>query len=133
MPGGNLKFVQTSLLEIAYEDEGAHDGPAVMLLHGWPDAPRGWRDVAQALHAARCRTIAPYLRGLPPTRFLSKDTSRVGAAVKIVSDEAGRSMAQVALAWLRFRSVPVIPLIGARRLSQLQDNLASFDLTLSED
>jgi aryl-alcohol dehydrogenase-like predicted oxidoreductase len=48
-----------------------------------------------------------------------------------VSDETGRSMAQVALAWLRYRPVPVIPIIGARKLSQLKDNLASFDLTLS--
>ena len=58
---------------------------------------------------------------------------RVVAAVKTVSDEIGRSMAQVALAWLRYRPVPVIPIIGARKLSQLQDNLASFDLTLSAD
>jgi aryl-alcohol dehydrogenase-like predicted oxidoreductase len=56
---------------------------------------------------------------------------RVVAAVKTVSDETGRSMAQVALAWLRYRPVPVIPIIGARKLSQLQDNLASIDLTLS--
>ena len=42
-------------------------------------------------------------------------------------------MAQVALAWLRYRPVPVIPIIGARKLSQLQDNLASFELTLSTD
>src|SRR5713226_6109796 len=56
---------------------------------------------------------------------------RVVAAVKTVSDETGRSMAQVALAWLRYRPVPVIPIIGARKLSQLKDNLASFDLTLS--
>jgi aryl-alcohol dehydrogenase-like predicted oxidoreductase len=60
-------------------------------------------------------------------------TDRVVAAVKTVSDEVGRSMAQVALAWLRYRPVPVIPIIGARKLSQLQDNLASFDLTLSAD
>jgi aryl-alcohol dehydrogenase-like predicted oxidoreductase len=58
---------------------------------------------------------------------------RIVPAVKNVSDETGRSMAQVALAWLRYRSVPVIPIIGARRLSQLQDNLASFDVTLSAD
>ena len=58
---------------------------------------------------------------------------RVIAAVKAVSDEAGRSMAQVALAWLRYREVPVIPIIGARKLSQLQDNLASLDLELSAD
>ena len=60
-------------------------------------------------------------------------TDRVVAAVKTVSDEIGRSMAQVALAWLRYRPVPVIPIIGARKLSQLEDNLASLDLTLSAD
>jgi aryl-alcohol dehydrogenase-like predicted oxidoreductase len=60
-----------------------------------------------------------------------QQTKRVVAAVKTVSEETGRSMAQVALAWLRYRAVPVIPIIGARKLSQLQDNLASFELTLS--
>jgi aryl-alcohol dehydrogenase-like predicted oxidoreductase len=57
-------------------------------------------------------------------------TGHIVAAVKTVSDETGRSMAQVALAWLRYRAVPVIPIIGARKLSQLQGNLASMDLTL---
>jgi aryl-alcohol dehydrogenase-like predicted oxidoreductase len=42
-------------------------------------------------------------------------------------------MARVALAWLRYRSMPVIPIIGAREVSQLQDNLASFDLALSAE
>jgi len=42
-------------------------------------------------------------------------------------------MAQVALAWLRYRPVPVIPIIGARKLTQLQDNLASLDLELSAE
>lgn len=60
-------------------------------------------------------------------------TERVVAAVKAVSDQTGRSMAQVALAWLRYRPMAVIPIIGARKLSQLQDNLASFELTLSAD
>ena len=60
-------------------------------------------------------------------------TDGIVAAVKTVSDEVGRSMAQVALAWLRYRAVPVIPIIGARKLSQLEDNLASFELTLSAD
>ena len=58
---------------------------------------------------------------------------RVVAALKQVFDQVGRSMAQVALAWLRYRAVPVIPILGARKLSQLQDNLASFDLALSPD
>jgi aryl-alcohol dehydrogenase-like predicted oxidoreductase len=60
-------------------------------------------------------------------------TDRVVIAVKAVSDQTGRSMAQVALGWLRYRPVPVIPIVGARKLSQLQDNLASFDLALSAE
>ena len=60
-------------------------------------------------------------------------TGRIVAAVKTVADQTGRSMAQVALAWVRSRPVPVIPIIGARKLSQLQDNLASIDLALSAD
>jgi aryl-alcohol dehydrogenase-like predicted oxidoreductase len=42
-------------------------------------------------------------------------------------------MARVALAWLRYQTVPVIPIIGARTVSQLQDNLASLDLERSAE
>jgi aryl-alcohol dehydrogenase-like predicted oxidoreductase len=58
-------------------------------------------------------------------------SDRIMAAVSSVAREVGRSMAQVALAWLRHRAVPVIPIIGARKLAQLEDNLASLDLELS--
>jgi aryl-alcohol dehydrogenase-like predicted oxidoreductase len=53
------------------------------------------------------------------------------SAVKSVAEQTGHRMAQVALAWLRHQTVPVIPIIGARKVSQLQDNLASLDLQLS--
>jgi len=52
---------------------------------------------------------------------------------KVGFQQTGRSMAQVALAWLRHRTVPVIPIIGARKVSQLQDNLASLDMELSAE
>src|SRR5258705_8854960 len=52
------------------------------------------------------------------------------SAVKSVSEQTGRRMAQVARAWLRHRTVPVIPNIGARKVSQLQEKLASFELEL---
>jgi aryl-alcohol dehydrogenase-like predicted oxidoreductase len=55
------------------------------------------------------------------------------SAVRSVSAQVGRSMAQVALAWLRHQTVPVIPIIGARKVSQLQDNLGSLDLVLSAE
>lgn len=56
----------------------------------------------------------------------------VVAEVLSVSDVVGRSPAQVALAWLRQRPVPVIPIVGARRLEQFKDNLACLDLRLDE-
>jgi aryl-alcohol dehydrogenase-like predicted oxidoreductase len=83
-------------------------------------------------HAApeQGRMNSDMLKDFMPER---ERTDRILAAVKSVSDNTGRSMAQVALAWLRYRPVPVIPIIGARKLSQFQDNLASFDLTLSAE
>jgi aryl-alcohol dehydrogenase-like predicted oxidoreductase len=58
---------------------------------------------------------------------------RVVGALNKVSEETGRSMAQVALAWLRYRDIPIIPIIGARRISQLQDNLDSLTLELNPE
>ncbi len=53
--------------------------------------------------------------------------------VVAVAEELGVSAAQVALAWLRYRPVRVIPIIGARKLSQFEDNLRSLDVTLSAE
>src|SRR3984885_10070969 len=58
---------------------------------------------------------------------------RIVAALQKVSKEVGRSPAQVALAWLQHRDIPVIPIIGARRIPQLQDNLASLELKLTAE
>ena len=43
------------------------------------------------------------------------------------------SVAQVALAWLLKKSVVTSVIIGAKRLDQLEDNLASVDLVLTDD
>ena len=58
---------------------------------------------------------------------------RVVKALKSVSDQIGKSQAQVALAWLRYRPVPVIPIIGARKFAQFQDNMASLEVTLTPE
>jgi aryl-alcohol dehydrogenase-like predicted oxidoreductase len=60
-------------------------------------------------------------------------SAMIVAALKTTAEQCGRSVAQVALAWLRHRAVPVIPIIGARKLSQFSDNLASLEVTLSAD
>lgn len=71
--------------------------------------------------------------GLIETKPEEQRATRIISAVKAVSEQVGRSMAQVALAWLRHQTVPVIPIMGARKVSQLADNLASLDLELSAE
>jgi aryl-alcohol dehydrogenase-like predicted oxidoreductase len=58
---------------------------------------------------------------------------RVVFALNNVSQQVGRSPAQVALAWLRYRHIPIIPIVGARRVSQLEDNLRSLQLELTAE
>lgn len=57
---------------------------------------------------------------------------RIVAEVQKVAREIGRSAAQVALAWLRSRPQPVIPILGARKIEQLKDNLAAIELKLPD-
>ena len=48
-------------LTLALQDEG--DGPAVLLIHGFPDSSHVWRHQVRALTGAGMRTIAPDMRG----------------------------------------------------------------------
>ncbi|MBI3217648.1 MAG: aldo/keto reductase [Mycobacterium sp.] len=52
-------------------------------------------------------------------------------AVATVAEKIGAKPSAVALAWLRARQGTVVPIVGARRLSQLTDNIAGLDVTLS--
>ena len=52
-------------------------------------------------------------------------------AVEQVANETGRSPAEVAIAWLLSQNV--IPIIGARRLDQFEDNMAAATLTLTAE
>jgi pimeloyl-ACP methyl ester carboxylesterase len=81
-----MRKIRTELLEIAFEEGGPKDGPAVMILHGWPDAPCGWDSIASRLQAEGWRTVIPYLRGSGPTSFLSEETPRVGSGVALAQD-----------------------------------------------
>src|SRR5258705_331652 len=82
----SMNRIRTDILKIAFEEGGPPDGIPVLLLHGWPDSPRGWNEVSRRLQAEGYRTIAPYLRGSTPTKFLSKNTPRVGAGVALAQD-----------------------------------------------
>ena len=81
-----MQAIRTDILEIAYLDDGPRDGAPLLMLHGWPESPIGFEQLSSHLHAAGFRTIAPFLRGFGPTRFLSPDTPRVGGAAPLAQD-----------------------------------------------
>lgn len=55
----------------------------------------------------------------------------IADVVVSVADDIGCTAAQVALAWLAHQPGSVIPIIGARRVEQLDDNLGCLDVELT--
>ncbi len=89
------------------------------MLTGKQFAPGGAKDSRQGNEMVR--------------QFMQSDPRKEAIAREVVAvaGEVGRSPAQVALAWLRQRPQPVIPIIGARKLTQVKDNLACVDVKLA--
>ncbi|WP_374369190.1 alpha/beta fold hydrolase [Dongia sp.] len=81
-----LKQIDAGFLNVGYAEVGPLDGPAVILLHGWPYDIHSYADVAPLLAAAGYRVIVPYLRGYGTTRFLSEATLRNGQQAALASD-----------------------------------------------
>ncbi|MEV0349335.1 alpha/beta hydrolase [Nonomuraea sp. NPDC050680] len=75
-PFGPLKQIKAGVLNIGYAEAGPTDGPAVILLHGFPYDIQSFAEVAPLLAKEGYRVIVPYLRGHGTTRFLSDRTFR---------------------------------------------------------
>jgi len=73
-----LKQIDAGVLTVGYVENGPANGPAVILLHGWPYDIQSFADAAPFLVQAGFRVIVPYLRGYGATRFLSNETPRNG-------------------------------------------------------
>ena len=82
----SLKQVNAGVLNVGYAEAGPADGPAVILLHGWPYDIYSYVDVAPALAEAGYRVIVPYLRGYGTTRFLLAETPRNGQPSALAAD-----------------------------------------------
>ncbi len=81
-----LKHIKAGVLDVGYAEAGPADGPAVLLLHGWPYDIYSFVDVAPLLADAGYRVIIPYLRGYGTTRFLSDATPRNGQQAALAAD-----------------------------------------------
>src|ERR1700683_982793 len=90
-PGTNTSFasckqIDAGVRNVGCAEAGPIDGPAAVLLHGWPYDIYSYVDVAPLLASAGYRVIVPYLRGYGTTRFLSDETVRNGQQSVVAID-----------------------------------------------
>ena len=81
-----IQQIDAGVLSVGYAEAGPTNGPAVLLLHGWPYDIHTYVDVAPLLASAGYRVIVPYLRGYGPTRFLSDETVQNGQQSALAAD-----------------------------------------------
>ena len=83
---GPVKQIDAGLLNVGYVDAGPADGPAVILLHGWPYDIHSYADVTADLAAKGFRVIVPFARGFGSSRFRAQDTVRNGQQAALGQD-----------------------------------------------
>jgi pimeloyl-ACP methyl ester carboxylesterase len=83
---GPLRHIDAGVLKVGYAEAGPGNGPAVVLLHGWPYDIHSFVDVAPIIAEAGYRVLVPYLRGYGTTRFLSSETVRNGQPAALTVD-----------------------------------------------
>ncbi len=66
-------------------------------------------------------------------RSASEQERTAAQAVLQVAAETGYTASQVAINWVRQQSGHIIPVLGARRLAQIEDNLGALGFSLSEE
>jgi len=108
----------------------------------WDMAFLAWGILEDGVLSGKFMGKMDTLTGTPvPTRVdpsnlnLSERSRKVLGELKAVADEAARPMAQAAINWIRQQQgkAQVIPIIGARRAEQLQENLSALEWELSAE
>jgi pimeloyl-ACP methyl ester carboxylesterase len=82
----DLKQIDAGVLNVGYVEAGPIDGPAAILLHGWPYDIHSFGEVTPRLASAGFRVIVPYTRGYGSTSFLASETPRTGQPSSLAVD-----------------------------------------------
>ena len=92
--GGASQFAQINGIRLHYVTAGA--GPAVILLHGWPQTWFAWRETMERL-SLRFKVIAPDLRGIGLSERTSAgyDKRTIASDIRALIDHAAGGRAHV--------------------------------------
>jgi pimeloyl-ACP methyl ester carboxylesterase len=124
-PATSIKHIHAGVLNVAYVELGPADGPAVILLHGWPYDIHSFDEVAPALAEKGYRVLVPYARGYGDTQFLSSKTMRnaepAALAVDVIDfmDALGIRRAELAGFDWGARSADIVAALWPERVKAL--------------
>ncbi len=97
-----------------------------------PWAPLGGGVLTGKYSRSRGKTGEPKRMAADSPR-LSKRNLQIAETVLDIAEESGRSPAQVALNWVRQQQGVMIPIVGARKVEQIKDNLAALEWKLEAE
>ena len=96
-----------------------------------------WSPLASGLltgkHSKNQQSEVDSGRAMMVTDKLNDRNVSILQAVDKIATEIEKSPAQIALNWLMHKPGIVIPIIGARTIKQLEDNLGCLDFTLTSE
>lgn len=119
--------IEYSLIERSVERELIPMAQALGIgVVGWAPLAGG---VLSGKYAVGGAAGGRYQYGVDRSSRAGERVDRITGTLAHIAAELGRTPAQVAIAWLRHR--PVIPILGARRAAQIEENLAALDVTLA--
>jgi aryl-alcohol dehydrogenase-like predicted oxidoreductase len=126
---------QYSLVERTVERELVPMAQALdIALLAW--SPLGMGVLTGKYDSAAAESSGVARLSLPDTAgpaFLSERNFAIARLVAEAATELDASPAQVALAWLRTRPGVVLPIVGARKESQIRDNLGALEIELGAE
>jgi aryl-alcohol dehydrogenase-like predicted oxidoreductase len=95
-----------------------------------------WSPLARGLLARARSATAGTPRGVSDIyteELYSESNHEIIDTAEAIASERGISMAQVAMAWVMSRPGVTAPIVGATRLSHLEDAIGAVEIVLSED
>jgi aryl-alcohol dehydrogenase-like predicted oxidoreductase len=108
----------------------------LLVAQHWDMAVMPWGLLEAGLLTGKfLKTVEEPTRINPSEAEMSEQTRTLVLEIQAIANEVGRSMAQVAINWVRQQQhkALMIPILGARSESQLKDNLAVLEWELTSE
>lgn len=99
----------------------------------WGPLAKGYLAGNRARGTGHDQTLRGKTDDLAEAWYETTETDAILAGLKKVAERHGRSMAEIAIAWIASRPGIVAPTLASTRLGHMAKNVAAIDITLNEE